>query len=391
MQEQGIELTDEGKCHVALAMLRENQYEMALEYLDQLWREGLEVPSWVLDIYIYVLARQSFLDEALEVLHQRLAKADGNMTSVPLGVWYFLLDECSRGLHYEGTAFIWDKMVRSNILNPADGMAYNALNTASRHGDSALATEVIQLLSSRRVKLNINHYEALLDCYVQAGDLQNAFEVLCIMTDAGIQPDQSSTRSIFMKLRHSPELADETLSILADLSKERELPTAAVNVLLEALAKVGDMPKALEVYQQFDRLCPSGPNQQTFAVLIDECKTAEAAGFLASELERFSIKASVAMLDNLTRCFVRDGDIGLALGCLLSALAQSTPRVRPKGRTVMAVIERCRALKDARVWAVVAEAERRGVKINTRQRKMLVGIPKPSGPVEIPPGPVGDM
>ncbi|GAB1318922.1 hypothetical protein MFIFM68171_09132 [Madurella fahalii] len=297
MEAQAMELRDEGKCSVALGLLRDTQVEMALEYLDQMCRDGVDVPDWLFSIFFYTLGRQGFLDETLQLLHQRLGSAEGSVASVPLAAWHFLLEEFSSALHYEGARFVWETMVQPGILNPSDGIALYVLNTASRHGDSALATQVIQLLSSRRVKLGVHHYEALLDCYVEVGELGSAFEVLHIMMEAGIQPDQASTRSIFLALKDSPELLHDALGILSESRKQHGVPISAVNVLLEALAQSGDMPKALDVYRQLGELCPSGPNQQTFVVLLQGAKDEATKDFLASEMQRVFIRLPHRMLD----------------------------------------------------------------------------------------------
>jgi pentatricopeptide repeat protein len=305
MRDQGIELTDEGKCSVALGLLRDPQLEMALEYLAQMCREGTEIPDWVFSVYFYVLGKQGFLDEALQLLQQRIGGSDGSAVSVHLSTWYFFLEECSNALHHPGTVFIWERMVQTGMINPSDGIALNVLYTASRHGNSTLATEVIQLLSARRVRLGFHHYEALLDCYMHEGDIENAFEVLHIMTEAGVQPDQSSTRSIFLALKDSPELSAKALETLSKLRKQHEIPISAVNVLLEALAQRGDMPKALDIYRQLSQLCSSGPNQQTFVVLLRSAQDEVSRDFLISEMERFSIRIPSGLLNRQSAALAR--------------------------------------------------------------------------------------
>ncbi|KAL2023033.1 hypothetical protein VTK56DRAFT_3943 [Thermocarpiscus australiensis] len=379
MKKEKMQLKDEGKWSVALALLREDQYEMALEYLDEMCQDGTEIPEWVFRIFVYTLATRGFIDDAVQLLHQRLDTAEGRVTAVPLGVWYFLLDECSRSLHYEATRFIWEKTVQPGTLNPSDGIALNVLNTASRHGDSFLATQAIQRLSARRVKLGAHHYEAMLDCYVQTGDLENAFEVLCIMASAGVQPDQSSTRSIFMMLKRSPERADEAVRILTRLSERTEVPVAAINVLLESLAKATDMSRTLEVYRQVCHLCRSGPTHQTFSLLLEEADNAEAAVFLASEMDRFSITPSLAMRDNIVRCFARDGPLD-TMFWQIRQMSDYPPPGWLSTRALHEVLERCIKEKESRVWAVVVEARKRAVDIDADLRKRLNEISQDDSP-----------
>ncbi|KAK4155819.1 hypothetical protein C8A00DRAFT_13193 [Chaetomidium leptoderma] len=376
MEAQGIELKDDGKYSVLLGLLREGQNEMALEYWDEVRQKVHRIPGWVFETFVYVLVMRGFIDEAVQLFRQRVDTAGADSNAVPLVVWYYLLDECSRSLHYEGTKFVWDKMVRPGTIDPADGIVLNVLNAASRHGDAALATTAIKLLSARKVKLGPHHYEPLLESYVQAGDLENAFRALCIMNETGVPPDQSSTRSIFAMLKSSPELADKAIGILGGLPNP---PAAAINVLLEALAKTGDMAKPLDVYRQVCDLCQWGPNQQTFVLLLDECTEAEPAVFLVSEMDRFSVQPSPAILDSLIRCFAHDGNLDVALLYLdeMSRFANSSVWVSK--RTLMTVLHRCYRGKDPRAWKVVGEAKKRGVEIEPEAMSKLaeVHVPEP--------------
>jgi pentatricopeptide repeat protein len=339
---------------------------MALEYWDQMHREGTNIPNWVFEIFVYVLGMRGHVDEAFQLFRGVQEGANDSLKEAPLRVWFYLLDECSRSFHLEGTTFIWEKMVEPGTLIPPDGICLNVLNTASHHGDSRLATAVIQLLFERRVKLGLHHYEPLLESYVHAGQLEKAFRVLCIMTGAGIRPDQSSTRSIFRKLKGAPERAKEAVGIFEKLRKEHhELPVAAINVLLEVLAEETSMEETLKVYRQVCDLCQSGPNRETFTLLLQKCSTAEPAVFLVSEMDRFSVRPSSAIVDNLIRCFAYDGNLDIAL-LYLSGMQRSDSPIWVSKRTLLTVLKRCYKEKDPRVWSVVDEARKRGVAIEEK-------------------------
>jgi pentatricopeptide repeat protein len=402
-----MELTDDGKASVALGLLRDGQNEMALDYWDTMRSTGTQIPEWVSATFVYVLVLRGFMDEAVQLFRQVLEMAKNNSNSVPLSLWSYILDECSRALHYKGTKLVWDEMVSPGKINPADGIALNVLNTAARHGDTALATAVIELLSAREVKLGFHHYEPLLESYVHAGNLEVAFRVLGIMNDAGIQPDQPSTRAIFSALKDSPDLTEDAIRIIHNLGR---VPVAAVNVVLEAVATTtaaaGDMAKTLDVYRQVCDLCQSGPNQQTFALLLSQCRRAEPAVYLVAEMDRFSVRPSPPILDSLIRCFARDGNLGVALAYLdemsrfaaaadaaaaaaAAAAATAAPAaggpVSPSAsvsapssslsssasvsnwvseRTLLTVLRRCYREKDERAFALVAEARKRGMAVD---------------------------
>ncbi len=388
MKDALIDLTDEGRFSVVLGLLRDGQEEMALNYRDQMRREGVDIPGWVSEIFIYVLVMRGHVDEALGVFHEVLDEARNKSMSLPPVLWYYLLDECSRSMHYDGTRFIWEEMVEQQQINPSDGMVLNVLNTAARHGDSALATAAIELLSGRQVKLGLHHYEPLLESYVQVRDVENAFRVLCIMADVGFQLGPPSTRSVFQMLKRTPELADEAVRVLGDLSKDHDVPVAAVNVLLEALIQTPQpMSRTLEVYHSVRDICKSGPSPATFEVLLDGCTTSEHAVALVSQMDLFSIRPTPAILDGLTRCFVHDGSLDVAMMYLdeMSRFPPSSPWATEG--TLSMLLHRCYRDGDARAFKVLGEAKRRGVDLGesvlSKLREMRAAqAPKPE-PTEI--------
>jgi pentatricopeptide repeat protein len=399
MKERWIEISPEGRLSVCLALLRERQYELAWSALNQMYEDGIEVPSWADDIFLYAFGSLGFLDEALQMLRRRAMPGDGEAT-ITLNVWYFLLDECSRAFHHEGTRFVWNLMIHTRKLTPSDGMCLNILNTAARFSDSTLATEVIQLLADRGAKLGVPHYEALVDCYAQSGDFETALQALCIINNSGIQPDKGSTRSIYTALRRSPGLTDDAVAVLFKLRAGHEVPISAFNVVVEAMCSNGETSKAIDLYQQVRQICSAGPNLQTFEPLVCTCTDVRVAMFLKSEMDAFSIRPTQPMFDALVRTFAVDGDLEAAFQCLwdMSKIIQrgsphtnTTPWV--SRATAMALIKRCAIEKDSRLWDVLETARQRGMDINDEVRHHLPGLPdnvQHHGPQETRPV-SGDM
>ncbi|KAK3688555.1 hypothetical protein B0T22DRAFT_157301 [Podospora appendiculata] len=396
-------LKPDGKCSVALGLLRDGQWEMAVDYLDDMMRDKVDVPPWVLDIYMFTLGSLGFVNEALHLLQQRLDAADNRATAVSHSIWYFLLDECSRALHYPGTKRIWDDMVEPGTLNPSDGMTLNVLNTASRNNDPELATQAIQHLSARRVKLGTHHYEALIDSYAHGGDLENALQVLCIMgTSAGIIPDAASTRSIYALLKRHPDLISKATGLLLELRKRVEIPISAVNVLIEAACSHTDdetmLAKALEIYNHTHQLCPAGPNLHIFQLLLPAAQTSATAEFLVSEMALARIKITPLMLNHVVRCHARDGDLNVAFQYMamqqqqqqqqageprpaasddVSSADEAVQFSRLNRRTLFVLLERCFKDEDPRAWSLVDEARRRRFSGTENKVKQLLAERKP--------------
>ncbi|KAK4146819.1 uncharacterized protein C8A04DRAFT_34706 [Dichotomopilus funicola] len=379
MKESSVALTDDGKFSVALGLLRDGQTEMALDCWDEMRRSKMQIPEWVSSIFFYALMMRGVVDEALQLFQEILEMAGNKPEGVPLILWSYLLDECSRNLHYEGTRFVWDTMVTPGTINPADGILLNVLNTAARHGDAALATTVVELLAAREARVGLHHYEPLMESYVQGGELESSFRVLCIMNDAGLVPDHSGTRPILAALRQAPEL---------------RVPAAAINVVLEArivnttdaaaaAAATAtatststsqptpqsppywdetnhnpntnpdpDLTSLLTLYRQLANLSISGPNEQTFLLLLDQCTHTQPAAFLLSEMDRFAIRPTPAILRHLIRCFAHDGDLDVALG-YAAELGRLSPSVLARAHSARAARARMARMPQDRLSALL--------------------------------------
>lgn len=370
MSQSWIDVTPDGRYSIALGLLRDGQYELALEALEKMSQDEIYVPPWLYDIFTYSLGQLGHVDEAVKLLQRRL-QADGGDQKIPLNIWYFLLDECSREFYYEGTKFTWNQMAQSKTLVPSDGICLNVLNTASRHSDSKLATQAIQHLSARGVKLGMHHFEALVDCYSQNNDLENALQVLCIMNNAGIQSDRGSTRSIFLALKRSPHLTTAAVDALFGLRAKHEIPISAFNVVIEGLSETGDHERAVDLYREVRRLCSSGPNVDTFEPLFTSCSELQMAQFLTSEMSAFSIRPSRAIYDQLVYLFALDGDIETAFRYLweMGRIAATTGARKTSEswitrRTAVTLLKRCAAIKDERMWDLLDAAKRRGMDLS---------------------------
>ncbi|KAK2067594.1 hypothetical protein P8C59_001318 [Phyllachora maydis] len=379
MRNGWIDLTDDGKCAVALGLLRDGQVELASEELEKMIRVGTDVPSWVWDVFVFCFLRYGFVNEALTLTRQRLDMV-GSATAIPLGTWHFLLDACAEAQHYEGARLLWQRFVRPGILQPSDGTTMSMINTASRNMDPELATEAIQVLATRGVNLGLHHYEPLIECYTTAGDIGNALRALSIMAEAEMQPDRASTRSIYLLLRASPSRTEEAIAVLTELSKERGMPITALNVVLEALYHQEDSARAVDLYRQVRDICPEGPDMHTFEILLSRPISEKLADFIASEMSAFSIRPNCTMYDNLVCSHGKDGDLETAMRYvwkLGNELARSGGFLKEENwlskRTLQVLLRRLFLEADARLWALVDEAKRRGVLVDEDVQKIISG------------------
>ncbi|KAI1134504.1 hypothetical protein F5Y05DRAFT_206992 [Hypoxylon sp. FL0543] len=361
--------------NIILGLLRDTQYELALEKLEELHKNPVIVPSWLYDIFLYTFGELGFHEETLSILKHRLRLA--NMVDEPLSpnAWHFLLDVFSRDAFYDGVKYIWDRSVTRGNLNPPDGVVMNILNTASNHADAPLAVSALQMLSNRGRKLELHHYEALIDIHTQQKDLRKAFTILCIMAKANLRPDLSSTRSIFRVIRDSSSETDRALEIISNLKSHYQVPSAAFNVVLEAIEAHYGFKVALDLYRGVRGICADGPDLETYHVLLRHCTMRKSMNFLFAEMEALSIEPSQTTYDHFIRISCMQDDYEQAFQFLEKMKNTKTaglPNNWWMGRdAALALVRRCIQVEDIRVQELIEECRKRGMSIDSEVQEWL--------------------
>ncbi|KAI1634982.1 hypothetical protein F4809DRAFT_475109 [Biscogniauxia mediterranea] len=380
MKNRWFNLTPNDEISVILGLLRDRQFELALDRLEAANQTPANIPPWLLDIFIYTLGSQGFQAEALSLLRHRLRVANAFKSPVSLNTWYFLLDVFSRDGFYPGVKYVWDRSVALGYVNPSDAVVVSILNTASTYGDVDLALRAAQLVSARGGKLDIHHYEALVHAHVQQNDLQKAFVILCIMAKAGLSPDLSTCRSIFRVLHDSPSATRDALTILHQLRLQYHVPSAAFNVVLEATEFHHGFKVALDLYRTVRQICVDGPDIETYHLLLRHCTMRKSMNFLLAEMEAFSIKPTKVTYDHVIRiCTIQDDydPVFKYVEMLRSLEIPGLPEGPWMSRgSALALIRRCILARDSRVESIITECRRRGISVDSEIQALVREVHK---------------
>jgi hypothetical protein len=253
-------------------------------------------------------------------------------------------------------------------------MCLSTLNLAARHSDPALATSCIRILSNRQSALSPYHYEALLTAYVGAQDLRTAFRILTIMTKAGLTPDMSTTRPIFLHLISSTSFPSHAWIILESLHEAGNvIPIAAINVILESLNALGQVDTAVTTYKKLHNICASGPNTETFNILLQgvskQKNKKDLAMFLAAEMAALGVKADRLTYDRLILTCLQEDDYEDAFRYLEEMIVVGAGKETEDGKrgwwmragTAGELVRRCVVERDERYWNLLDEMTQRGM------------------------------
>jgi hypothetical protein len=230
----------------------------------------------------------------------------------------------------------------------------------------------VRVLTKRTSKLDVHHYEALISAYAKSSDLKAPLQILGIMKKARLEPTEATTRSIFESLSKSPKLPSEAFKILRSLSKHGQaIPTAAVNVLIEACVAHGDLKEAIKHYKALHEICPSGPNTATFNALLQGCSrrsgNKDLAMFLASEMAGLGVRPDVLTYDRLVLVCLTDDNYEDAFRYIEEMKAMFEGSELRTG-TFNALIKKCVAAGDKRAWAILEDMQSRGHNVEKIRR-----------------------
>lgn len=431
MKARWISLSPLGYHHLIISHLRDREYELALSVFYSLHHRHIPAEPWLYDILVYVLSEAGELSTALSILKSRAEDPDRNPLypdpqDVSPGVWPYFLDTCAAAYDYAGVLYVWRKRVEIDYLRPSDGTLSNVLNTAALAGDPALATSALKMLADRKGELPTSSYEAMLEAYATAGDVTNAFRVLCIMGKAGGEstsktPSSATTRPLFKLLRdEGPEGVQDAWKALKPLQEEgKEIPVAAVNVILEAAASSGEIGLAMRLYKELVNSQPAPtskpdspatekpthsntlrktsrkalrvrPDTTTINVLLQGCTKIHSslspkrtAMYLASEMARQDIRPDELTYDRLILVCLddRQQDYEDAFRYLEEMMAMGW-RGRVRNGTWHALARRCASERDGRVNTVLEMMD--GLELETGKLRIVVRELWEAGPGERP-------
>ncbi|TDZ30991.1 putative U6 snRNA-associated Sm-like protein LSm4 [Colletotrichum spinosum] len=377
MKQSWTQIDHEGETHYALGLLRDGQYELALDKIETLIDDRVPVEPWVYDIYIFMFAQRGFVEEAVRLAHSKAHAADGE---THLAMWYMLLDVCSQAYHYEGTRYIWGRLLESDRLNLSDGVLLNIINTAARQHDFELVTHANRLVAQRGGKLLAHHYEPLIDCYGGVGDIEGAFRVLCIMFNAISVAPYASTRSIYEWVKKRPDSLDLALEALEALKNDYKVPIAALNVLVEAAVETHGFAKALDIYNNAYKYTEAPPNHVTIRYILQACEETAPLKTLVAENLELALKGDRGVFASVVFEFVLAGDIDLAYKCLELMGEAPDPAQRPRPqpwidqRTLLALVRKSMDAQDERIWWLVDQAEKRNMDVQSGIAKLMTSF-----------------
>lgn len=216
------------------------------------------------------------------------------------------------------------------------------------------------------------HYELLIEAYVEGGDLRTALTIFCIMNNTGIVPSQSATSAIPRYLKQSRDRPQEAFKILEELKEDRAVPTEAINRIIEACIEHEGLTKGIEIYSSLHRICPSGPNVNTFNALFVGCrneKRKDTAMFLAAEMLALQVLPNSVTFDRLILTCLEAGDVEDALRYYKEMREEA---LIPRSGTMAVLVQKCGEVNHEMTMGLLEDLKGFGYSQKATRNRLVV-------------------
>lgn len=294
LRDRWLSLSPAGWHFVVTGLLRQHQFELALDHIAQMKMKNIPIENWLHSLLVYNLCDIEDFDEVLRLMKSRTSQG----IDITLDLWYYVLDAASEAVHYKTARYVWRRMVELGYLRPPYGVCRNVLTTAAREGDVALAVSIFRYLEEIGAPRGLEEHEKMSEAHLVSGNLHSAFEALCTMHTSGIALEGSSTRSILtfmIEAKTTPRAAWDILKQLRSL--KYDIPTGCANVVIELCGtKAGHDPSVVDdgvtFYKELYTLCAAGADAATYSSLLNMCRKAhkrEEATFILKEMAAFGV------------------------------------------------------------------------------------------------------
>ncbi|KAL9114456.1 MAG: hypothetical protein Q9227_001537 [Pyrenula ochraceoflavens] len=339
-----LELSDQGRQSNVVALIRERQFELAMHTIEGIKSEGHRIDDWVERYLMYCLCEVGEFEAALRLMPTD-SESDLHQN---LGAWYHLLGAASAARNHEAVSQIWALQGNTEALNPSTSVCHDVLATAAQAGDVTLATKAFESFNKRGESVSLYEYEYLLDAYAAAGDGEGNLRLLAALAKSGMEPEDSSTRSLTTLLRDEEHFTPT--QAWRFLKSMEHFPIAAVNAIVEAHIERQDFDQAFAAFKEIRKLSQIRPNLRTFNLLFKaafDTQNSEWIAFIHQEMQtcnipldhtsyELSIMTAVSARDyqNAWKHFI---DLKESIGCITREASEACQEMLDDAQDVWAV------------------------------------------------------
>ena len=253
----------------------------------------------------------------------------------------------------DGVLASWTRVTRSKRYSPDSGLISRVLDVAARAGHPQLATQALAALGNLGASVEEYHLAALLECYVAAGQVPEAFRVVSSIRANDLVPTINTVEPIAAVLT-SPELIDQAFYGLEDMHKAGQpVDLASINALILASARIKDLRRVRATQAAIPDFGLK-PDIDTFNTVLDGCIAAEhrpLGDTVLSEMQAAGVAPTAETYEKLIQLCLLPDTYEDAFYYLEKMKAED---MRPSAAAYQAILRKCLRANDRR-WELVRE------------------------------------
>ena len=246
-------------------LILNNEVDRALLFIRDLRAQGVVPKRQTYNLLISTCSERHLPKETFNLLLD-FKEAWGD-ASIPERDWWIVLEACAKdgyvqtslNVHLQaykqltGTLHCWQTLRNVQNVEFPEGLCLRVLSVASKHGHPALAASVFDELAKLRVTWQEYHFLPLIEAYVHARDIRQAFIAINIMREYCVTPPYLAIMRVLVdSISVDTKSLDQAFFLLQDM-KEREghkVDIVAFHAILEGCVRLQDASRALSTYQE---------------------------------------------------------------------------------------------------------------------------------------------
>ncbi|KAF4567672.1 hypothetical protein EYR36_011295 [Pleurotus pulmonarius] len=367
-QVSDVEPSTQTYSHVLERFILSDRLEFGIQFLHFMRTQGHEPDLRAAQAMVIKAAKNGFPRLALDLLDSFEANSTRRLDHE---AWMNCLISSAESLYAEGVTRCWAVIVQELHLVPDEGLCLAVLHTAARNGLPDLATDALRVLKVIGCQWQEFHFAPVVESFVRAGRIKEAFTTLDIMRKSDIPPVPETSLPILHAISEDTQSIDNAWNLIEQMHKEGSpIDAAALNTIIQATSGIGDLQRAIGVYKSFEEYNIT-PDIYTFNFLLEGCIAVghrELGDRLLADLKDAKLKPD------------RETYINMVLLCLTQETYEDaffyleemkTAKHKPPVLVYEAIIRRCLAAGDVRYQIAVDELKETGYQLSGSLRREI--------------------
>jgi hypothetical protein len=227
-----------------------------------------------------------------------------------------------------------------------------------------MVTRVLDILPVLSLQPEEHHLVALMEAYVNAGQVPQALQVLSTIRSVGLTPTRNTAQPILAVL-DTPELVDQAFFALEDMKAQGQtVDITAFNVLMEASSKLQDVQRVRATQISASDLGVV-PDIDTFNAALAVCIPASHRALgdtILKEMKDAGVSPDGTTYHNMILICLTQSKYDDAFFYLESSKSEG---FKPKAEAYQRLALKCSNAKDPRSKMVIDEMESLGYRMET--------------------------